>query len=167
MRKINLKDGKLYYYRGEGNESELAPISKDTLVLTSDPDSYSIRFEQESGKEFMIFEWGEGGNEFQYFNEKFELVTYDTTQLVEFTGLFWCENLNVLYKLVMQDGMLTVSHNRSADFVITPYKADKFTSDAFYFDNIEFERNKKGNLTGFWIRTTNIGSQYFKKLGES
>ncbi len=166
MRKIYLKDGKLFYYRSEGNESELAPISKDTLVLTADPDSYSIRFEQKSDKEFMIFEWGEGGNEFQYFNEKFEPVTYDTKQLAEFTGLFWCENLNVLYKLVMQEGALTVSHNRGVDFLITPYKADKFTSDAFYFDNVEFERDGNGKINGFWIKTTNIGSQYFKKLGE-
>ncbi len=167
MRKINLRDGKLYYYRSEGNESELAPISKNTFVLTEDPDSYSIRFEQKSDKELMIFAWGEGGNEFQYFNEKFDLVTYDTKQLTEFTGLFWCENLNVLYKLLMQDGMLTVSHNRGVDFVITPYKSDKFTSEAYYFDNIEFERDKKGNINGLWIRTTNIGGQYFKKLDES
>ncbi|MFS4492899.1 serine hydrolase domain-containing protein [Maribacter sp. 2308TA10-17] len=167
MRKIYLKDGKLYYYRSEGNESELAPISKNTFVLTENPDSYSIRFEQKSDKELMIFAWGERGNEFQYFNEKFDLVTYDTEQLAEFTGLFWCENLNVLYKLLMQDGKITVSHNRSADFVITPYKSDKFTSDAYYFDNVEFERDKKGNINGLWIRTTNIGSQYFKKLSES
>jgi len=167
MRKIHLKDGKLYYYRSEGNESELAPISKNTFVLTQEPDSYSIRFEQKSDKELMIFAWGEGGNEFQYFNEKFDLVTYDTKQLAEFSGLFWCENLNVMYRLVMLDGALTVSHNRGVDFVITPYKADRFTSEAYYFDNIEFERDKKGNIKGFWIRTTNIGSQYFKKLGES
>ena len=167
MRKINLRDGKLYYYRSEGNESELAAISKDTLVLAADPDSYSIRFEQKADKEFMIFEWGEGGNQFQYFNEKFEPVSYDAKQLAEFTGLFWSENLNVLYKLVIQDGALRVSHNRSADFEITPYKADKFTSDAYYFDNVEFERDQKGSLIGFWIKTSNLGCQYFKKLGES
>jgi len=167
MRKIHLRDGKLYYYRSEGNESELAPISKDTLVLISNPDSYSIRFEQKSDKEFMIFEWGEGGNEFQYFNEKFEPVTYDAKQLAEFTGLFWCENLKVMYKLGIFDGALTVSHNRNVDFAIRPYKADKFTSDTNYFDNVEFERDKKGNINGFWIKTTNVGSQYFKKLVES
>ena len=160
-RKIKLKDDKLYYYRSEGNESELTPISTNTFVLTEDPDSYSIRFEKNLGQELMIFAVGD---EYEYINVKYDPVIYDAKQLSEFTGLFLCEDLKVMYNLTMQDGKIIASHNRNVDLTITPYKTDCFTSNINYFSNLEFERDRNSGIKGFLIRTTNIGSQYFMKI---
>ncbi len=160
-RKIKLKDGKLYYYRSEGNESELSPISNNTFVLTEDPDSYSIRFDKKDGQELMIFAVGD---EYEYINVKYDPVTYDAKKLSEFTGLFLCEDLKVMYDLTIQHGKVIASHNRNVDLTITPYKTDRFASNNNYFTNLEFERDSNGGIKGFWIRTTSIGSQYFVKI---
>ncbi len=160
-RRIKLKGGKLYYHRSEGNESELAPISNNTFVLTEDPDSYTIRFEKRSGQEVMIFAVGD---EYEYINEKYEPVTYNADQLSEFTGLFLCKNLKVVFDLTMLDGKVIASNNRHLGFAINPYMTDKFTSNVNYFTNLEFQRDSNGSIEGFWIRTISVGSQYFKKI---
>lgn len=160
-RKIHLKGNKLFYHRSEGNESELTPIAQNTFVLTQQPEAYTIRFENRSGKELMIFAVGE---EFEYFNEKYDPITYDLKQLKEFTGTFLCKDLSVIYNLSIEDSALTVSHSRKVDFVISPYKVDKFTSSVSYFGNLEYERDNKGKILGFWIRTSDVGNIFFNKI---
>lgn len=160
-RKIYLKDGKLFYFRSEGNENALAPIGKNTFVLTQDPDRYTIRFENQSGKEVMLFAVGD---EYEYRNEKYTPVAYDSKQLLEFTGLFLCKNLKTVYKIEMQDGKLIASTNNNNETIVTPYKTDAFTSKISYFSNLEYKRNDNSSIIGFIVKTSNIGSQFFEKI---
>lgn len=160
-RKIYLKDGKLFYFRSDGNESELAPIGKNTFVLTEDPERYTITFENQSGKEVMLFAVGD---EYEYRNEKYAPVVYDSKQLLEFTGLFLCKNLKAVYRVEMQNGKLIASTNNNNEIIITPYKTDAFTSKISYFSNLEYKRNDNGSIIGFIVKTSNVGSQFFKKI---
>ncbi len=159
-RQIILRDGKLFYQRSESNESELAPINKNTFVLTANPSAYQIRFENKEGKDIMIF----AVDDYEYRHEKYERTSYTANQLKSFSGSYYCDNLGAIYKLKMKDNKLVASHFRKGDIYLMPTLKDRFGGDLWYFSNIIFERNNKDQIIGFRLKTANAGNHFFRKI---
>ena len=159
-RQIVLRDNKLFYHRSEGNESEMAPINKNTFILVSNPNNYSISFEKKNNKDAMIFS---SGND-DYIHEKYEPVSYSANELQTFTGTYYCENLSALYHLTMKDGKLVAKHLRKEGIMLNPTKKDTFGGDQWFFSNINFTRNAGGNVNGFRLVTADVGDHFFRKI---
>lgn len=66
-----------------------------------------------------------------------------------YEGVYDSEELGTMYRLEWNDGALRAHHDRNEPFTLTWNDPDAFTTDAWYFDSIAFQRNSDGQVTGF------------------
>ena len=72
-----------------------------------------------------------------------------TTQLTEFTGDYYSPELGTSYTLVVKDGKLVAQHRRHDDIPLTEVDGDLFSSNRWFFQNVEFTRDSEKRITGF------------------
>ncbi len=84
--------------------------------------------------------------------------------LEEFTGEFYSPELGTTYFFVLKNGKLTASHQRLSDFVLTPVKTDFFTTDQWFFGQVEFVRDAQKNISGIKVSGGRVRNLWFKKL---
>jgi CubicO group peptidase (beta-lactamase class C family) len=82
--------------------------------------------------------------------------TIANLNLKEFEGKFQNDDLSSLFIVKVVNGKLTMTHNRLSDVVITETDKDKFTGAITFSAQINFVRNKKGQITALSI--TNFGA---------
>lgn len=76
--------------------------------------------------------------------------------LKDFEGEFQSEALSSVFIVRVIDEKLTMTHNRLSDVVLTEAGKDKFTGKITFSSQINFIRNKKGEISGLSI--TNFGA---------
>jgi CubicO group peptidase (beta-lactamase class C family) len=86
--------------------------------------------------------------------------------LAELTGDYYSPELSTTYSLSVKSGKLIANHFRAGDIVLTPSRPDRFTSDKWYFKQLEFERDKDKNITGFKVSGGGVTNLRFRKVKE-
>jgi CubicO group peptidase (beta-lactamase class C family) len=76
---------------------------------------------------------------------------WQPADLQEFTGTFYCAELDARYTIEIRDNKLEVSHFRHSDFFLEPTAKDQFAGRAWFFPVVTFLRDEQGKLTGFRI----------------
>ncbi len=84
--------------------------------------------------------------------------------LSNYTGSYYSEELSTTYELVVVNGKLMAKHNRLSDFALNPVKEDVFSSDAWFFGQIEFIKDNNNAITGYKVSNGRVRKLYFKKL---
>lgn len=89
-------------------------------------------------------------------------ITVDSSQLAQYAGTYYSEELETAYKLSIKNGKLTAHHMRLGDFDFEPDMsvADKFSS---YNGSITFLKTNPNNITGFRLSNGRIKNILFKK----
>lgn len=89
-------------------------------------------------------------------------ITIDSSQLTQYAGTYYSEELETAYKLSIKNGKLTAHHMRLGDFDFEPDMsvADKFSS---YNGTINFLKTNPNNITGFRLSNGRIKNILFKK----
>lgn len=82
------------------------------------------------------------------------------TNLNDFEGKFQNNDLSSFFILKIINGKLTMTHNRLSDVQLTEVEKDKFTGAITFSAEVNFERNKKGKITG--LNITNFGATNVK-----
>ena len=155
------ESGVLMYSRGPGNESELAPISKNTFkMLNIDVDLF-VTFEQRENEKVMLVTIEEDDPIISV-----GYVPLDATEqaLEEYAGKYYSEELSTYYHLIPSETGLIVSHYRHSDQIITPIKDDAFTSDMWVLNKIVFERDNEQAISGFRVTNGRVRDLLFEKL---
>jgi len=83
-----------------------------------------------------------------------------TTNIKEYEGKFENIELASIFTTKIIDGKLTMTHNRLRDAVLTEVEKDKFKGAITFGVEVNFQRNKKGEITGLSI--TNFGATNVK-----
>lgn len=83
-----------------------------------------------------------------------------TTNLKDFEGQFQNNELSSLFTLKVINGKLTMTHNRLSDVVLTEVEKDKFSGAITFAVEVNFQRNKQGEITG--LNITNFGATNVK-----
>ncbi|MCB0636655.1 MAG: serine hydrolase, partial [Lewinella sp.] len=71
--------------------------------------------------------------------------------LAEFTGDFYCDELQVIYTLFLEEDKLKARQFNAEDIGLSPTEADTFTGDKFYVGSLAFTRDEAGKVTGFTV----------------
>lgn len=89
-------------------------------------------------------------------------LTIDPSQLTQYTGTYYSEELETAYKLSVKNGKLTAHHMRLGDFDFEPDMAiaDKFSS---YNGIINFLKTDHDHITGFRLSNGRIKNILFRK----
>jgi hypothetical protein len=122
----------------------------------------------------IIFERDKKGTVFQLFlhqggkvipAEKFRNVRLTPWEMQQFTGSYYCDELDTRYDIIVRGGKLVATHRRHSDIILKPEEGDRFSSNEEFFNLLEFTRNKQGEVTGFSINGSRVRNIVFKKTG--
>jgi CubicO group peptidase (beta-lactamase class C family) len=76
-------------------------------------------------------------------------LPFDTSQLDQYVGNYYSEELGTFYTIYIQDSMLIANHRRHGDIRLTPAIKDQLTGNKWWFSNVHFMRDENQIITGF------------------
>ena len=156
-REIKLENDTLRYVRTNGSSSPLMPLDNSTLVMLVNGEKPKLQF-QKNAVGTMDFEY-ESSN----WNGSF-IVKGKDENLGDKTGNYYCEDLGTSYSVVVMNDQLTLRHIRNPNFTLEAISKNIFYNDEFFIEQVTFEIDAQGNVTGFTIDNTGARNVYFKKL---
>src|SRR6185436_409982 len=107
VRRVYLKEGKLFYEREPGNESELAPLGQDRFVMVGAPGAVEVHFSTTpDGHREMIIPAAPGSPLFQ----AVEPASVSAEDQAGLAGTYFSEELGISYTLAVKDGHLVLTH---------------------------------------------------------
>ncbi|HVG07418.1 MAG TPA: serine hydrolase domain-containing protein [Thermoanaerobaculia bacterium] len=156
VRRIYGKDGKLFYERGQGNESELVPLGGDRFTLTGGP--AEVLFP--SPREMHVLVPGDKPVVFQ----GVEPFAPAPAELAAYAGTFYSEELDMTFKLSVEDGRLVLRTRRQHE----PVPLEPVFANAFRFPGggplLRFTRTGK-EITGFSMGNARARNLGFTRVG--
>ncbi len=156
-RKIHVEKDTLRYFRGPGNESLLAPLSKDEFKMLNVGVDLRVTFKEKGKKKQMVVVI-DGGD--PIISDEFSPPNYSTEDLNAFLGTYYSPELSTYYTFIIKEGNLVGTHPRVSDFGLTVVKNDMFSSDG---GMINFQRNDKNEITGLKVSTGRVRNLWFEK----
>ncbi|MBW8367482.1 MAG: beta-lactamase family protein [Arenimonas sp.] len=158
VRPIELRDGKLWYVRQRGQDSELAYEGADRFNMLDVPSPASLQFgTAENGQKRMTFEMGTQRIEMRQV-ARFEP---DAQLLATFAGQYESVELDTRWTLAMDDGKLVVQPRRGAPVPLSPAFGDAFTGMGL----LRFQRTAGGEITGFAVDVGRARGISFSRVG--
>jgi len=165
VRRVYVKDGKLMYLRAPGNENELAPLGNNRFLLLGVRNRVEIFFKSpRPNTPFQMF-FSEAGRT-PIVHAPVKAASYKPQQLTEFAGKYYCSELGTTYSITSEDGKLLFRTGHWGDFLLSPRFADSF-SNPEEMGSIAFMRDRKGNVSGFVIRSGKVRNLPFNKIKHS
>lgn len=157
-RKIHMVKDTLRYFRGEGNESALVPISKNSFKMITGAD-VRVSFDTKANPRRMEVTVGE---------DQFHLISYDanaswTKDLSPFVGNYYAQTLNTSYSLILDNGKLVLTHPRLDAVHLEARIPNVFTGNQRHFSSLTFQRGSNETVTGFQLATRGIEDIWFQK----
>lgn len=70
------------------------------------------------------------------------------TDLHEYCGKYWSEEVETQYTFFLKDGRLMGAHAHHGEFPMIPVNKDMFSTTQWYSPNVKFIRDEKNNITG-------------------
>jgi hypothetical protein len=119
VRRIVLKDGKLFAFG-----IELMALTDDRFQLIVDPD-YTFTFDKTTTGAPQRMTIQEAGETPAAFNRITEFRPA-TTQLAEYAGYYASEEIDPVYRIVVDDGSLRLNRLKSRPEMLTPLAKDYF-----------------------------------------
>lgn len=142
----------------QGRSYELLPLSETQFKLSVG--DYRFTFQKnKQGKFHQVLIQEGSGDELNA--PKIELVNPSPDDLKEFTGTYYCQELDARYSVILQDNKLVITHMRLNDVTLTPESRDNFNTDSRNYSMIEFIRDKQQKVSGFKMMGFEI---MFKKI---
>ncbi len=87
--------------------------------------------------------------------------------LSDFVGTYYSDELQTLYIVKIKDDNLILHHKKHLDIKLNPAWKDDFSVGAWFLSSIEFERDDKGNVTGFNATHWRCRNNKFIKLNNT
>ena len=97
-------------------------------------------------------------------SKKDQPVKESNTNLKDFEGRFYSEELNTEYTAKTRNGKLVLSHTRLSDAGLTETGKDKFAGNIEFAVEVEFLRDKDNAVTGFKISNFGAKNVRFDKV---
>lgn len=162
VRRVYVRDGKLWYHRNAGSESELSSAGADRFRMLGVPDEVEVTFAlSETGNPLKLSLVINGAKPIIY--EHVEPAHELPAQLAAYAGTYYSEELDAKYEIVFQDNKLAVRRQSSADITLSPQYADVY-ADTENLGGIRFLRGKGRRVSGFVLNAARVKELHFKKL---
>jgi len=160
LRKLVVDKDKLFYVRSADNRSELAPLSPTRFRMLGVPGDVLLDFTDKSGALFNAFTFTEADGS-KIGAKRVEPFEPAEAQLKEYAGSYYSDELDTRYDLELRSGSLWFGAGHNEEVRAVPQKKDFFSAES---GQIEFERDKKGRVTGFRISTGRVLNLKFVRV---
>lgn len=159
LRRIENRDGKLWYVRGGGQDSELAYEGDDRFRMLDVPVPAVVQFgHDDDGQRQITFEMGAQ----RTVMNAVAPFAPDSEALATFAGEYESVELDVRWRLVVNGTQLELHPRRGDALPLSPAFSDAFTGAGL----LRFQRNDEGDITGFEVDIGRARGIAFSRLLE-
>lgn len=160
-RRILVRDGRLVYQRGPGNETELIAQGGGRFVNARDDARVEVKFDPNNDKARRMVVLVDGGEPSVY--DAYEPVLLDPSELREFAGDYRSTEIDARYRVTLFEGRLVVRAMDHTEAILQPIVSDVFSVPAFGL-TLRFKRDKKGALVGFELDAGRVRNLWFERV---
>jgi hypothetical protein len=159
---VRKKDGKLVAeVPGQGTQ-ELHPLATNRFFI-----------EQVSGEvEFLVkpdgplrLKFTRDGSTMN--GERTALAPWEPTNLEQYQGVYWSEELETQYTITLQDNKLTASHIRHGDIPLIPASQDRFVTTEWFMPEARFLRDASNGVSGLTLGGGRVTAIRFNRKGST
>jgi len=159
--KVFVKEGKLESDLGGGEPLVLKPFGESQFHIADKPwgDEVEIHFVTSSGDEPRRIERSDGGGKPRVYEAK-EPFSPSRVQLVEYSGVYVSEEIDPLYRIVLDEENLTLVRLKHETDTLRPTVRDVFTGE---IGTVRFIRDANGHVSGFVLNAGRVQNFHFAK----
>ena len=160
VRRIVLRDGKLWYVRDGGQDSEIAHEGQGRFRMLDVPTPAFLQFGQDAnGQRRMTLEMGDERTELQSVGS----FSPDADALAEFAGEYESVELDTRWRLSVDGTGLTLHPPRGKSMPLSPAFSEAFTGRGLLI----FERDNQRGITGFSLNVGRARGIGFRRMGSA
>jgi len=157
---VTIRNNKCLLVNEVGATSLLKPVNGHTYTYFGNPDATFV-FGRDSKNEKIIDEYWPGRSR--------HFVTYDLRvktddELSCYTGVYFCEELDCSYRILLKDHQLFLSGYKGKDIPLKLYGDDQLTNTTWYMPNIMMLRDRQHRITGFEVDSDRVMHLPFRKV---
>jgi CubicO group peptidase (beta-lactamase class C family) len=160
-RRLISRDGKLFYQRGPGNETELAPLGGGRFVMVGVGARVEVAFEPVGEKPRRMIVVVDGGDPSVY--ESYKPVVLDPDEMQNLAGEYYSVELNARYAVEALEGRLVLRASEELEAGLQPVISDVFTVPAFGL-TVRFSRDGSGTIVGFLLDAGRVKNLRFERV---
>lgn len=160
-RRIHVRDGKLYYQRAPGNDTELTSLGGGRFAMVGLEARVEVSFEPVNARLQRMIVVVDGGDPSVYESYKPVALTPDEMQV--YAGEYLSIELSARYTLEVLDGRLVVRANGELEANLQPVIADVFTVPAYGL-TLRFKRDRSGAISGFGLDAGRVKNLRFERV---
>jgi CubicO group peptidase (beta-lactamase class C family) len=159
--RVLLKDGKLHIDLGGDEVHPLKPASEAHFHVGGVPwgDQVDIHFVPATAEKPRRFEQSFGGGKSDSFEAASPFVPTGP-ELAEYAGAFVSEEIDPLYRIIVQEGNLTLARLKNKNDTLRPAVRDVFTGD---IGTVRFTRDANQHISGFILNAGRIQNFRFSR----
>ena len=162
VRRLYIKDGKLFYFRTPGNESELAPLGGNRFLMLGVRNQVEIHFQSHRPGAPLNMIFSEAGGKPSTWTAV-KAANYTPQQLSAFAGKFYSPELNTTYEISPQDDKLLFRTGNWGSFLLSPRFVDSFANPE-EMGSLMFTRDGKNRVSGFVITSGKVRNLRFDRI---
>jgi CubicO group peptidase (beta-lactamase class C family) len=145
----------------DGQSFQLRPIGQGRYRSLGAPIDLELEFQRPSPDRPLTLQLGVEGQS-PIALEAIETVSPTISQLGEFAGTYYSQELQALYQLFLHDGKLFLRLKNNPDAAVVPVLNDLFRVEG---KNLAFSRNAQKQITGFVLSSGRIRNLRFVREG--
>jgi CubicO group peptidase (beta-lactamase class C family) len=142
-----IKDGKLIV-EVSGMSFTIAPVSSSHFVIMDIPSNVDVKFEESGLSEPSYLYVSVEGKTRDVF-QRLDFARSDSEQLMDFTGEYYCEELDVIYRISLEAGELLLNRRNSLRETLKSINQDLLEAKDI---TLQFSRDDFHQVTGFNMR---------------
>jgi CubicO group peptidase (beta-lactamase class C family) len=162
VRRVYVKDGKLFYQRSPASESELAPLGGGRFLMLGTGNRVELSFRPPRPGAPLQLTFSEAGRK-PSVQEWVKPAAYRPQDLNEFAGSYYSAELDTTYTVTPQGDKLLFRTGNWGDFLLSPRFADSFANPE-EMGSLVFTRDRRNRVTGFIIRSGKVKNLTFNKV---
>lgn len=134
--------------------------AKDTFSIPGAPDVKFVFSEKGKDKLVDVFT----PDQVFHLRKYVKFATVPDSALKEFTGTYYCPELDCKYGIVFRDHALWLTNAKYPDARLTNLGNDHFTNDNWWINHFMMVRDNKQKITGFHVNSGRIMRLQFNKI---
>lgn len=141
-----------------GEKFRLIPVSPSKFVTKDAPEDITVEF-WPPDREAQNAKVTVAGEREINLKRTPKIAPLTTEELKDYSGFYYSEELPATYKLVVEDDKLVFKHRNSPEKPLKMIDKDNFLSE---YGKLEFKREKRGKITGFYLDAGRVRIQFTK-----
>jgi hypothetical protein len=156
------KENDLLFSQPAGQSKvELVPESETKFSVKGAPFDTRVEFQRDEKGKAKGFTMGQGGQSTSA--RRVERASLTSSELGEYAGDYYSEELGTTYTITMENGKLIAKHRRHDDIALSLLDNDLFSGDKWWFRQVRFVRNNENRITGFKLTGGRVRNMRFVK----